>query len=55
MHYLKKGWELGYNPSQHFNTNEYLKRHHYCKINPLYHFIQEKSLNNLTNFIEAKK
>lgn len=41
MHYLKKGWKLGYNPSQHFNTNEYLKLHHKCTVNPLYYFITQ--------------
>lgn len=46
MHYLKKGWELGYNPSQHFNTNEYLKLHPECITNPLYYFITQGIYND---------
>ena len=42
-HYLNIGWELGYNPSEKFNTNDYLTKYpdvKDSKMNPLLHYIR---------------
>jgi tetratricopeptide (TPR) repeat protein len=43
VHYLKIGWQLGYNPSMKFNTKAYLdKNSDIAKvgINPLIHYVK---------------
>lgn len=42
-HYLQIGWKKGYNPSESFSTNKYLKAYPDIankKINPLVHFLK---------------
>lgn len=42
VHYLQKGWKLGYNPSKDFCTEEYLNANHdvrQAKRNPLAHYL----------------
>lgn len=39
-HYLKIGWQLGYNPSKTFNSMKYLEIYKDVNINPLVHFIR---------------
>lgn len=39
-HYLKIGANLGYNPSEHFNSLDYIKRNPNIYSNPLYHFLR---------------
>ena len=46
-HYIKNGWKEGRNPSQSFNTNDYIQRNNISlnsKYSPLFH--QIKSLSN---------
>ena len=43
MHYIKKGWQEGKNPSPEFDTRFYLREHmdvRHSRINPLVHYIQ---------------
>jgi GT2 family glycosyltransferase/glycosyltransferase involved in cell wall biosynthesis len=43
MHYIKKGWQEGKNPSPHFDTDFYLDLYRDVEnadLNPLYHFIK---------------
>lgn len=43
LHYLYKGWLLGYNPSLHFNGNKYLDFYTDVKeaqVNPLFHYLK---------------
>ncbi len=43
QHYFDKGWKLGYNPSEKFNTSYYLKQNFdvvKSGINPLLHFLK---------------
>lgn len=42
QHYLEKGWKLGYNPSEHFVTEEYLRQNQdvlESNSNPLVHYL----------------
>lgn len=47
-HYLTVGYKLGYDPSEEFNTNEYIKEHEQLRkynINPLIYY----AINNFDN------
>ncbi|WLR92957.1 glycosyltransferase [Shinella zoogloeoides] len=52
-HYLTFGWQEGRDPSSHFSTSEYLKRHPHLvneRIDPLTHFIRSgKKSNSVKN------
>jgi len=50
-HYLDIGWKLGYNPSELFNTNQYLNIHKDVKdagINPLVHYLRYGKLKKIS-------
>lgn len=42
-HYLKYGWKKGYNPSDKFNTDEYLRQNQYVNECPLIHYERSRS------------
>ena len=56
LHYLLKGFKLGYNPSKFFDGNEYLNNYPSVKNNlicPLVHFEKEGKKNQFLDYFNA--